>query len=254
MSGSTGALALAALGAGLVGATALSARPPEGPVPTLDGYFDRWQVQHHAPDVDPRRMPFVRQTLTVAYWMSRPLAHAGCLPDVLTLWGLWLAGVVVVAAGAGHRWPILAAGVAVLSAMTDAVDGCVAALTDRATRFGFVLDSTVDRVADLGLLLALARLPGSDPSPVAPAVLAGAALFLLEYTRARAGNAGIGDVGVITVGERPTRVIVAVLSLLAAGVHPERSRFFGDVGLWATGAAAAAGSLQLLWHLHRRLR
>ena len=254
MTGSIGALVLAVTAAGLIGATAVSARPPDRPVPDLDGYFDRWQVQHRAPDVDPRRMPFVRQTLTVAYWMSRPLARAGCQPDVLTVWGLWLAGAVLVAAGAGHRWPILAAGVTALSAMTDAVDGCVAALTDRATRFGFVLDSVVDRAADLGIVLALTRLPGERPSPVALPVAAGAALFLLEYTRARAGNAGMDDVGIVTVGERPTRLIVAVFSLLAAGVYPERARFFGDVGLWGTGVAAIAGFLQLGWHLRERLR
>ena len=46
------------------------------------------------------------------------------------------------------------------------------------------------------------------------------AVFLLEYLRARAGNAGFDEVGVVTVAERPTRVIVLAPTLAVCGVLP----------------------------------
>ena len=245
-----GLLVLAATGVGLVLLTAATARRPTGPLPSLDGYFARWQVQHRAPDVDPRQLLFVRQVLTLAYRLARPLARVGCSPDGLTLWGVWLAGAVLVAADSGGRWVIVAAVLAIVSAMTDAVDGAVAALTDRATRYGFVLDSVVDRLSDVAFVLALLA-AGGEPEA---AGAAGVALFVLEYTRARAGSAGLGEVGVITVGERPTRVVITVLSLLAAGVHPASRRSFAGAGLWGTAGVCAVGLAQLAVDLRRRLR
>ena len=245
-----GLLVLAATGVGLVLLTAATTRRPTGPLPSLDGYFARWQVQHRAPNVDPRQLLFVRQVLTLAYRLARPLARVGCSPDALTLWGVWLAGAVLVAADGGGRWVIVAAVLAIVSAMTDAVDGAVAALTDRATRYGFVLDSVVDRLSDVAFVLALLA-AGGEPEA---AGAAGVALFVLEYTRARAGSAGLGEVGVITVGERPTRVVITVLSLLAAGVHPASRRSFAGAGLWGTAGVCAVGLAQLAVDLRRRLR
>jgi phosphatidylglycerophosphate synthase len=244
-----GLLVLAAAGVGLVLLTATTARRPTRPLPSLDGYFERWQVQHQAPDVDPRQLLFVREVLTLAYRLARPLARWGCSPDALTLWGVWLAGAVLVAADGGGRWVIVAALLALVSAMTDAVDGAVAALTDRATRYGFVLDSVVDRLSDVAFVLALLT-AGGEPEAAAGA---GVALFVLEYTRARAGSAGLGEVGVITVGERPTRVTITVLSLLAAGVHPASRKFFAGTGLWATTGVCVVGLVQLAVDLRRRL-
>jgi phosphatidylglycerophosphate synthase len=245
-----GLLVLAATGVGLVLLTATTTRRPAAPLPSLDEYFVRWQVQHHAPDVDPRQLLFVRHVLTLAYRLARPPTRAGCSPDALTLWGAWLAGAVVVAADRGGRWVIVAALLALASAMTDAVDGAVAALTDRATRYGFVLDSVVDRLSDVAFVLALLS-AGGEPEAAAAA---GVALFVLEYTRARAGSAGLGEVGVITVGERPTRIAITVLSLLAAGVHPASRRFFAGAGLWATTGVCVVGLAQLAVDLRRRLR
>lgn len=245
-----GLLVLAATGVGLVLLTAATARRPTGPLPSLDAYFVRWQVQHRAPDVDPGQLLFVRQVLTVAYRLARPLARLGCRPDALTLWGMWLAGAALVAAHGGGRWVIVAATLVLVSAMTDAVDGAVAALTDRATGYGFVLDSVVDRLSDVAFVLALLT-AGGEPEAAAVAAVA---LFVLEYTRARAGSAGHGEVGAITVGERPTRVAVTVLSLLAAGVHPASRRFFAGAGLWATAGVCVVGLAQLAVDLRRRLR
>lgn len=225
----------------------LTARPPTNPVPDLGGYFDRWSTLHGG--YDPRTSRLTGGWLAGAYRISRPLAVRGVSPDVLTSWGLWSA-LVVVALALPPRWPLLAAAVVVVSAAFDNLDGCVAALTERATGFGFVLDSVVDRLADAAYLLALWRLG----CPVALAVGAGTALGLLEYTRARAGNAGMGQIGRVTVGERPTRVILATLGLVAAGLFPAARAPIASLAAAATCGVSLVGLGQLLVVTRRLLR
>ncbi|MBL7623591.1 CDP-alcohol phosphatidyltransferase family protein, partial [Frankia sp. AgB1.8] len=153
-------------------------------------------------------------------------------------------------AAAGGRWPLLAAVIVLASAVLDSLDGAVAVLRDRVSPVGFVLDSVADRVADTLYLVVLWLLG----APGWLAVAAGAGLFLLEYTRARAGNAGFGEIGVVTVGERPTRVILTVAGLLAAGVLPALREPVAAVTTAAVLAVAAVGLGQLAAVLRRVLR
>jgi hypothetical protein len=71
------------------------------------------------------------------------------------------------------------------------------------------------------------------------AVTAGAVSWLHEYVRARATAAGMPDIGAVTVGERPTRVSVAISGLLVGGVaglvHPG----------WDGAVVTAAGAVWL---------
>ena len=84
------------------------------------------------------------------------------------------------------------------------------------SRLGYVYDSVADRLGELAWLVAfwLAGAPGWL------VVATGAASWLQEYARARATAAGMSEIGVVTVAERPTRVLVAVFGLLAAFVLP----------------------------------
>lgn len=233
--------------AGLVALTAGTARPPADPVPDLAGYFERWSRLHGG--YDARGAPLVRGWLTGAYAVARPLARAGVLPDVLTLWGIAAGGLVVALAEPGGRWPLAAGAVVVGSGLLDNLDGCVAVLTDRATRFGYVLDSLADRVTD-GLYLVALRRAGAAPGSC---VLAGAGLGLLEYTRARAGNAGMGEIGAVTVGERPTRIIVTAIALGCAGLYPSYAPLCAGLGAAATLGVSLAGLGQLLIVVRRAL-
>ena len=84
-------------------------------------------------------------------------------------------------------------------------------------------------------------------------MLGGTLMGLHEYTRARAAAAGMSEIGVVTVGERPTRVIVTAVFLACAGIYGA-----GDP-MWATLAAAGwvglgvVGLGQLLVVVRRRL-
>jgi CDP-diacylglycerol--glycerol-3-phosphate 3-phosphatidyltransferase len=76
----------------------------------------------------------------------------------------------------------------------------------------------------------------------------------LEYTRARAGNAGMDEVGVVTVGERPTRVIVAAAFFLACAAFPRHAAGVATLGAAATLGVAVIGSAQLAVVVRRALR
>jgi CDP-diacylglycerol--glycerol-3-phosphate 3-phosphatidyltransferase len=210
-------------------------------LPARTDYFAQWSELHggYDPATGGR---LVRGWLALTYRLARPLAGVGVSPAALTTTGVLSAGAVAVAAG---PLPGLAAALVVLSAVLDSLDGAVAVLTRRVTRFGFVVDSVADRLADGLFLVALWRAGGS----AGLAVAAGAAVGLLEYTRARAAAAGMDEIGVVTVGERPTRVILAATGLLLALSWPDGA----TAALVATALACVIGAAQLLWVARRRL-
>jgi phosphatidylglycerophosphate synthase len=167
-------------------------------------------------------------------------------PDALTAAGLLVALAALVPAWLGGRWATLAAAVVLVSAAADSLDGAVAVLAGRETRWGHVLDSVADRVADVAYL-AVFWLLGA---PGWICALAGAALFLLEYARARANAAGMDDVGVVTVGERPTRVVVTAVFALCGGLIDP---IWHGLGAVVIAALALVGLAQLLVAVRRRL-
>lgn len=242
-----GVAALAAGAAVLAAASVLGARRPDGGVPGREGFLDRWTELHLG--YDPRGNVWVHGWLRVAYPVARPLAAAGLPPDVLTLWGVWLAGAAVVAAAAGQRWPLAAAGLVVASGLLDTLDGAVAALTGRATATGAVLDAVADRAGDVAFLAAVWLAGG----PGGLAVGCGIFLGLLEYTRARAGAAGMDEIGAVTVGERPVRVIFCAGALAAAGAAPTLAGPAATVALAVLLVMSAAGLVQLAAAVRRAL-
>jgi phosphatidylglycerophosphate synthase len=181
--------------------------------------------------------------------VARPVARSGVSPSALTAAGVVTAGLVPCLAVVGERWPVLAGLVVALSAGLDNLDGAVAMLSARTTSWGFLVDSLADRIADIAYLAALWLLGAASWLVVA----AGAALGLLEYARARAGNAGMGEVGVVTVGERPTRVIIASSFLVAAGILGGHAAVVAAIGAAATAGVAGVGLLQFLLVARRML-
>ena len=235
-----GAAAVVVLGHGL-----RFRRPVTTPPVDLAGWFRRWQDQHNAPDVDPSKTTALRVFLTFTYRLARPLAHRGVSPSSVTIAGLWLAALVPVTA---MRLPLVAAGICVVSSVVDGVDGAVAGLTGRATRSGFVLDSVVDRLSEAGFFLALV-VAGAD-ARLGAAGWAG--VVLLEYTRARAGNAGLGEIGIVTIAERPTRVLCVVFGLIGAAIQPDHASAVTSTAALVATITSVVGVGQLAVHLHRR--
>ncbi|HYN93063.1 MAG TPA: CDP-alcohol phosphatidyltransferase family protein [Pilimelia sp.] len=220
---------------------------------TWDAYAAAWAALHGG--FDPRgAAPLVRGWLRLAYAIGSRLARLGVPPTAVTAAGLLLSLAVPVAAAAGAAWPLAAAGLVLLSAVADSADGAVAVVSGRTSRLGYVYDSVADRLSELCWAAALWAVGAPGWLLLACAALS----WLHEYVRARATAAGMGDIGVVTTGERPTRVSAVLVGLLLAGAAGALSV---DVaaGLATVGAAvwallAAFGFGRLLVAVRASLR
>lgn len=113
----------------------------------------------------------------------------------------------------------------------DTLDGAVARAAGGGTRFGGVLDSVCDRVADGALFAALVWwcFGIGDDRPLAVAALVCLVLGqVTSYVKARAEAAGLtARAGLI---ERPERLII---TLVGTGLHGLKVPFALDVALYA---------------------
>jgi len=142
----------------------------------------------------------------------RLLARTPLTPNTITWLGFWLT---VGAAALVVTGNLFAAGFVVLVAgFFDMLDGALARTTNRVTRFGGILDSTLDRLSEAVLLLSLLVIYARGQQ-VAESLLVGVALvgsLLVSYIRARIETLGMEcKVGLFT---RPERVIILALGLL----------------------------------------
>jgi phosphatidylglycerophosphate synthase len=185
---------------------------------TWQEYAAAWSRLHGG--FDPlAASPVVRGWIRLAYRGGSLLGRYRVGPSAVTTVGLLLCALSP-AAVLLDRGLFLGAALVLLAGFADALDGAVAVVTGRASRLGFVYDSVADRLGELAWLAAfwVAGAPGWL------VVAGGAASWLHEYVRARAAAAGMAGLGVVTVGERPSRVSVAISGLLVGGiaalVHP----------------------------------
>ena len=112
-------------------------------------------------------------------------------PNLLTVIGFLLVCVIALVIALGYE--ALGALLLIFGAGFDATDGALARLTQRVTKFGAFLDSTLDRYADGVLMLALVW-RGIEYNNRWIIVLASVALLgalLVSYTRARAEAVGL---------------------------------------------------------------
>jgi len=157
----------------------------------------------------------------LAYRITDPvvgaLSKSGITPNALTLINLALNLVAAYVIATGH---LLVGGVLILgSGLFDLLDGALARFNKQTTRFGAVLDSTVDRVSEAAALCGLLMWYVSQEGATLEIVLVLVVLvgsFLVSYIRARAEGLGWQcQVGLFT---RAERVIVLAIGLLLGGV------------------------------------
>jgi CDP-diacylglycerol--glycerol-3-phosphate 3-phosphatidyltransferase len=158
----------------------------------------------------------VKTRQVISQYVTQPpvklLARTPVTPNTLTWLGLLITAGAAALIATEH---LFAAGFVVLVAgVFDMLDGALARLTNRVTRFGGILDSTLDRVSEAILLLALLAVFARDQK-VAESLLTGIVLFsslMVSYLRSRIEAMGIDcKIGLFT---RPERVIILALGLL----------------------------------------
>lgn len=144
--------------------------------------------------------------------VARFLGSLGLTPNILTLSGLMVAGASAFLIAIGSLW---SGGIVLLAAgVFDLFDGALARETGRVSRFGALLDSTVDRVSEAVVLLGLLVLyiDRGDTTGLILVYLALVGSLMVSYLRARAEGLGIEcKVGLMT---RPERVVLLGVGLI----------------------------------------
>ncbi len=180
--------------------------------------------------------------------MGRALTRAGVSPDLITIAGT--AGVVAGSVAFAARGQLIAATVVItLCALLDVLDGAMARARGTSSRYGALLDSTMDRVADGAIFGALAWWLATSGQRVLAAVtlvcLVGGQV--VSYVKARAESLGFScDVG---VAERMERLILIGVGALLTGFG--LSWGLGAV-IWLLAVLTIVTAVQRIVHVHRQ--
>lgn len=150
--------------------------------------------------------------------LSRVVAKTGITPNSVTWIGFLIT---VIAAFVISSGSLLAGGLIFLfSSFFDMLDGAVARATGKVTKFGGILDATLDRLSEAAIFIAIIvyYAPGNDSWPLLLTGLTLAGSQVVSYLRARAEANGLeGKEGIFT---RPERVIVLAIGLLTGWLIP----------------------------------
>jgi phosphatidylglycerophosphate synthase len=156
----------------------------------------------------------------LGHFLDKPLAPLARLiplsPNIITLVGF----AVTIAAAASIPFNLLIGGLLILlGGFFDMLDGIVARINEKKSRFGAFLDSTLDRYSDSFIFIAIAWLfyeqGNAAGSLFAVGGLAGA--LIISYAKARAEGLGIGcDTGIM---ERPERILLLALGCITGWLY-----------------------------------
>jgi CDP-diacylglycerol--glycerol-3-phosphate 3-phosphatidyltransferase len=148
--------------------------------------------------------------------LGRALVRAGLSPDVVTMIGT--VGVAAASIGLVAHGRFIAATVVITACcLLDVLDGSMARARGRTSRFGALLDSTMDRIADGALFAALVWwfFTIGDRLIAAVALICLIGGQIVSYVKARAEGLGFScDVG---IAERMERLIIVGVGGLLSG-------------------------------------
>jgi len=172
------------------------------------------------------------------------LNRIGVTPNELTIVGLLLNVAVAWMLASGN---LAVGGILVLLANAfDMLDGALARVSGKGSRFGAFFDSTLDRYAEaviyLGLMVWLYRV--GDGPLLMGAYMSLVGSFMVSYSRARAEGLGVGgEVGLLP---RPERILILALGLL---LH----QTLLAPAIWLLAVLSNFTTLQRILHARREL-
>ena len=186
----------------------------------------------------------------------RSYARDRLIESRLTPNAISLTGFVLNLLAAGLVWDkmFFLAGVAfIVGSIMDTLDGRYSRMSGKGTPFGAFLDSTLDRLEEGIVLIAVGAYFTSRHNEPAVACTVAAVLFslMVSYTRARAEALGVEcKVG---IASRPVRVVI-----LAAGLIFASGASLGHFELIKPAVYVLAGLsvitvAQRIWHVYRQL-
>ncbi len=209
---------------------------PGSLVPTI---LDRGEICLDTQKVIPRKQKVTTKLnefrRTIASYLTpavvRFLSRTHITPNTLTIFGFLVTLGAAALILTGNQF---AAGFVVLAAgFFDMLDGSLARYTSQVTRFGGILDSTLDRLSEAAIMVSILVVYGEEGS--IPGIwITGIALvssLMVSYIRSRAESAGIDcEVGIFT---RPERIIILSIGLLLSGVNNALLITLGIISLFS---------------------
>lgn len=209
---------------------------------TRSEYLTAWRNSHGAPDLF-----LITWFLTVVYLFAKLFIKLKMTPNQVTVFG-GTVGISAIWFVTQQYW-YLAAIMALVSSLLDGVDGAVAEIKQQKSRFGSILDVVVDRIVELSWFMSFVLVGAAFE----PALVTGLAILIMEYLRTKANSLGIIGPGAITIGERPTRVVMFVMLNLGVAVIGTDNSVF-DYGLWAMAGLTLLATMQLFVRFANQLR
>jgi CDP-diacylglycerol--glycerol-3-phosphate 3-phosphatidyltransferase len=181
--------------------------------------------------------------------LGRALAYVHITANAITIASAGIALVAAVAFATGHFG--IAAAVAAIASLADGLDGFVARLTGTQSRFGQVLDTTVDRYVDAMFLGGIALYVHDDVILLALTLAAIVGSFMVSYA-----SSVERELGVASSGAPMRRSHRLVFLLFASALAPIASSAFGPrlelpVVFVAIGAIAVVGNISAVMRLLR---
>src|ERR1700684_2530366 len=162
----------------------------------------------------PRRTRQRGEGPTTQEFVRNKLIESRLTPNAISLTGFALN---LTAAGLVVGRLFFLAGVAfIVGSIMDTMDGRYSRMSGKGTEFGAFLDSTLDRLEEGIVLIAVGAYFASQHDQLAVAAVVAAVLFslMVSYTRARAEALGVQcKVGLAT---RPVRVVILSIGLVFA--------------------------------------
>ncbi len=171
------------------------------------------------------------------------LSRRGFHPNTFTLAGLILTLVAAAAMVMGH---LRVGGLIILAGgLCDSIDGNLARTAGKATRFGALFDSTIDRYSEFVMFFGILAyfLTIGDPLTAVVAFLALCGSIMVSYSRARAESLGFdAKAGLM---QRAERIVFIGLGAL---IHPAVFKLV----IWGVAIFANLTALQRIRHAYKQ--
>lgn len=157
----------------------------------------------------------------IGHFLDRPLSKLAkkisLNPNILTITGF----LIIVISAVLIPFNIKLAGITIaFGGLFDMLDGIVARVNGRVTKFGAFLDSVLDRYSDAFIFFGLIIffLKSNDVSGIYLCLFNLIGSFLVSYARARAE--GIGQSCHVGIMERPERIIFLIFAMITGWLKP----------------------------------
>ena len=181
---------------------------------------------------------FVRQwSRGIVVPITRAISWSGVTPNFVTIAGFILTAADAAVLAMGYVQ--MAGLILILAAVLDAIDGSLARLQNRVTRFGAFLDSTIDRFSEAVLLLGALIYYLNQGQARTEIILLFVALFgslLVSYTKARGEAIGVPVKGGLL--SRFERIVILIIAMLLNEL---------TVALWILAVLTNVTAIQRIW-------